>query len=227
MITARRKPLDKILSFIAPYKKVLLLGCGSCVAVCFTGGEKETEELACVLPLMAREKGLDLEIRAATCTRVCDWEFVEPVLADDEKPDAIVTLSCGTGVNLLADRIPDIRVFPGTDTLFMGANVEHGVWKEYCSGCGDCVLDRTFGICPVARCSKSIMNGPCGGSNDGSCEIDPDTECGWIKIIERGQSLGHSESLTEYVPPKNWGTSQHGGPRRLIREDLKIVDADE
>lgn len=227
MIVVRRKPIDEILSFLSSYKKVLLLGCGSCSAVCLAGGEKETEELACLLPLVAREKGMEIDIRAATCERVCDWEFVEPVLSADEKPDAIVTLSCGVGANLLADHIEDIRILPGTDTLFMGAAKEHGVWQESCAGCGKCVLDQTYGICPVARCSKSMLNGPCGGSNDGKCEINPDIDCGWIKILERAQSLGKLESLTEYVPPKDWTTSRHGGPRTLIREDVKIVDSEE
>ena len=114
MIVVRRKPLEEILSFLAPYRKVLLLGCGSCSAVCLAGGEKETEEVACLLPVMAREKQMDLEVRAATCQRVCDWEFVEPALAGDDKPDAIVSFACGAGVNLVADHLGEkIRVFPG------------------------------------------------------------------------------------------------------------------
>ena len=227
MIVVRRKPLEDILSFLSPYRKVLLLGCGTCSAVCFAGGEKETEEVACLLPLMARQKEIEIEVRAATCQRVCDWEFVEPVLAGDETPDAIVSLSCGAGVNLLADRLDSIRVFPGADTLCIGATVEHAVWKEMCGGCGDCILDRTFGICPVARCSKSILNGPCGGSNDGKCEINPDTDCAWVKIIERARSLGRLDDLAQYNPPKDWATSHHGGPRTVIREDLRIVEPEQ
>ena len=224
MIVVRRKPLESILAFLAPYRKVLLLGCGSCAAVCFAGGEKETEEIACLLPVMAADKGMDLEVRAVTCQRVCDWEFVEPVLAGDEKPDAVVSFSCGAGTNLLADHLGAIRVFPGVDTLFIGATTEHGQWQEMCSGCGDCVLDRTFGICPIARCSKSILNGPCGGSKDGKCEINPETDCGWIKIVERAQALGKLDDLAStYIAPKNWASSHHGGPRRVKREDLKIA----
>ena len=227
MIVVRRKPLNDILAFLAPYRNVLLLGCGTCSAVCFAGGEKETEEVACLLPLAAKQEGMEIEVRAATCQRVCDWEFVEPVLEGDEKPDVVVSLSCGSGTNLLADRLDDIRVFSGTDTLFIGATVEHGVWKEMCAGCGDCVLDRTFGICPVARCSKSILNGPCGGSSDGKCEIDPETDCGWVKIIERAKSLGRLEDLGQYTSPKDWATSHHGGPRKWTREDLKIDDGEQ
>ena len=222
MIVVRRKPIEDILSFVSPYRKVLLVGCGTCSAVCFAGGERETEEVVCLLPLLARQKQMAIEIRAGTCERVCDWEFVEPLLLADEKPEAIVSFSCGAGANLLADRLDDIRVFSGTDTLFVGATTEHGEWQEMCVSCGDCILDRTFGICPVARCSKSMLNGPCGGSNNGKCEINPDTDCGWAKIVERAQSLGRLDDLVEYVPPKNWAPSHHGGPRKLAREDLKI-----
>lgn len=227
MIVLRRKPLEDILSFLSEYRKVLLIGCGTCSAICFAGGEKETEEVACLLPLMARQKGMEVEVRAATCQRVCDWEFVEPVLAADEKPEAIVSLACGAGTNLLADRLETIRVFPGTDTLFVGSTVEHGVWQEMCAGCGDCVLDRTFGICPIARCSKSMLNGPCGGSNEGKCEINPDTDCAWAKIIERAKTLARLGELAQYNPPKNWQPSHHGGPRKLAREDLRIAEAEQ
>ncbi len=224
MIVVRRKPLEEILSFLAPYRKVLLLGCGSCSAVCLAGGEKETEEVACLLPVMAREKHMDLEVRAATCQRVCDWEFVEPALAGDDTPDAIVSFACGAGVNLVADHLGEkIRVFPGTDTLFIGATMEHGAWKEMCAACGACVLDSTFGVCPVARCSKGLLNGPCGGSKNGKCEINPETDCAWMKIVERAQALGRLDDLGKYIPPKNWATSHHGGPRRLAREELKIA----
>ena len=227
MIVVRRKSLEDILSFASGHKNVLLLGCGTCSAVCFAGGERETEEVACLLPLLARQKGIDVEVRAATCERVCDWEFVEPVLKVDEPPDAVISFSCGAGVNLLADHLDTIRVFPGTDTLFIGATMEHGVWNEMCLGCGDCVLDRTFGICPVTRCSKSILNGPCGGSNEGKCEIDNEVDCAWVKIIERAQALGALDDLGQYIPPKDWASSHSGGPRRLVREDLRIVEREE
>lgn len=227
MIVVRRKPLEDILAFLSPYHNVLLLGCGTCSAVCFAGGEKETEEVACLLPLLAREKGLEIEVTAATCERVCDWEFIEPVLSVDGMPEAIVSFSCGSGVNLLADHLDTVRVFPGTDTLFIGATVEHGVWEEKCLGCGDCVLDRTFGICPIARCSKGILNGPCGGSNEGKCEIGDDVDCAWIKIIEHAQALDQMDELEEYIPPKDWATSHSGGPRKLVREDLRIVEREE
>jgi len=227
MIVVRRKPLEDILTFVADCRQVLLLGCGTCSAVCFAGGERETEEVACLLPLLAEEKGLEIEVRAATCERVCDWEFVEPVMSTDDTPDAVVSFSCGSGVNLLAEHLDTIPVFPGTDTLFIGATMEHGVWNEMCLGCGDCILDRTFGICPVARCSKGILNGPCGGSKEGKCEIGNEIDCAWVKIVERAQALGRLDDLGRYIPPKDWSSSHAGGARRLVREDLRIVEHEE
>jgi len=223
MIVVRRKPLEVMLDYLEPYNNVLLMGCGTCSAVCFAGGEKETEEVACMLPLMADDKGLNIEVRAATCERICDWEFVEPVLSGGDVPDAVVAFSCGAGINLLADRLETMPLFPGTDTLFIGANIEHGVWYEMCLGCGDCIVDKTFGFCPVARCSKSILNGPCGGSHDGKCEIGDEVDCVWAQIVERARVMGRLDELGQYIPPKDWATSHSGGPRQLIREDLKIV----
>jgi len=107
-------------------------------------------------------------------------------------------------------------VFPGVDTKFFGATVESGVLIEMCEGCGKCILNITGGICPIARCSKSLLNGPCGGSKDGKCEISPDVECGWSLIVERMKKLGTLHLLEETVPPRDWPYSHHGGPRRVI-----------
>ena len=104
-----------------------------------------------------------------------------------------------------------------------GANVDEGVWSERCAGCGECIVASTEGICPIARCSKSILNGPCGGSQDGKCEVDPENlDCGWNLIYERLKALGRLDSMMEIRPPQNWSKSHDGGPRRVIREDVKL-----
>jgi hypothetical protein len=104
----------------------------------------------------------------------------------------------------------------------MGVTEEHGVWAERCQGCGDCVLDRTCGICPVARCAKSIMNGPCGGSQNGECELRHDTPCAWQLIIDRLKASGELSRYGEIAKPRDWSASRDGGPRKRIREDMKI-----
>ncbi len=137
-----------------------------------------------------------------------------------------MTIACGVGFNFLADQDPDVPVFPGVDTSFYGATVEHGVWQELCAGCGKCILDLTGGICPIARCAKTILNGPCGGTNEGMCEVStPENEipCAWALIVERCKKLGTLDRLQEVLAPKDWSTARDGGQRRRIREDLRIV----
>jgi ferredoxin len=227
MIVADAKPLDEVFGFIQNYKRVLVLGCGECVTVCQVGGEKEVAVLAQALRLKARTEGKDIEFIENTVHRQCDPEFVEPILDELEDVDAIVTIACGVGCNFLADQDPDIPVFPGVDTTFYGATTEHGVWEERCAGCGQCILDITGGICPVARCAKSILNGPCGGTNDGMCEVStPENEvpCVWALIVERCKKLGTLERLREVLAPKDWSTDSDGGPRRRVREDLRRTD---
>jgi hypothetical protein len=106
------------------------------------------------------------------------------------------------------------------NTKFMGASERQGVWAERCQGCGNCLLGQTGGICPIARCAKRLMNGPCGGSTKGSCEIDPDTDCAWQLIWDRLKALGLTENYVEMIPAKDWRTSIGNGPRKIIREDL-------
>ncbi len=230
MIVAESKPLDEVFGFIENYSKVLVLGCGECVTVCHVGGEKEVGVLAQALRLKAKTEGKQIEFSENTVQRQCEPEFVEPIIEGLEDVQAVLSIACGVGVNFFAERLGTIPVFPGVNTTFMGATVEHGEWAERCAGCGQCILDLTGGICPVARCAKSILNGPCGGTNDGMCEIstpENPVDCVWVKIIERMEELGTLDRLQEIVPPKDWSTARDGGPRRLVRADLKIEEQEE
>jgi hypothetical protein len=170
-------------------------------------------------------EGKEIEFVENTVRRQCDAEFVQPVLDALDGVDAILSIACGVGVNFIADSGCPVPVFPGVDTTFMGATIEHGEWAERCAGCGQCILHLTGGICPVARCAKSIMNGPCGGTNEGMCEIstpENPVECAWALIIARATELGTLDRLEEVLAPKDWSTARDGGPRRRIREDLRI-----
>ena len=100
------------------------------------------------------------------------------------------------------------------------------MWAERCAGCGDCVLGYTGGICPVARCSKRIFNGPCGGSTKGKCEISPDVDCAWQLIWDRLKELGQTELYSKIMAPKDWRTARDGGPRRIVREDMAHMKSD-
>jgi len=219
MITAEQKPIDEIRGMIAPYKRILVLGCASCVAECAAGGEKETAMLASALRMAARMENHEVEIEEKTIDRQCVNEFI--VLLDDiiHKYDAILSLGCGAGVQAVGDMFPEIPVIPALNTEFLGETKSQGLWVENCLGCGDCMLYYFGGVCPLARCSKQLFNGPCGGSVDGKCEINPDLECAWQLIIDRLSRFGALDRLEEVYPPKDWSKKQGSGPRKIVRED--------
>ena len=224
MITAERKPFDEIYEYVRKHKNVLILGCGSCVTVCMAGGEKEVGILASQIRLAAREKGDDVTIEEHTITRQCDREFFDEKTAKKiEKADAVLSIACGVGVQFCAECFPNKIVTPGLDTKFYGATVEQGVWSERCAGCGRCVLEDFGGVCPIARCSKSLLNGPCGGSSKGKCEVDPENiDCAWQLIYDRMKTLGRLDDLAKNQPVKDWSSSRDGGPRKIVREDMKL-----
>ena len=219
MITAEQKPIDEIRGMIAPYKRILVLGCASCVAECAAGGEKETAMLGSALRMAAKMEKQEVEIEEKTIDRQCVNEFI--VLLDDivDKYDAILSLGCGAGVQAVGDMFPEIPVIPALNTEFLGETKSQGLWVENCLGCGDCMLYYFGGVCPLARCSKQLFNGPCGGSVNGKCEINPDLDCAWQQIIDRLSTFGALDRLEDVYPPKDWSKKQGSGPRKIIRED--------
>ncbi len=222
MIIAERKPLNEIKSFLENYKKILIVGCGSCATVCLAGGETEVKVVASGLRIGFLKEDKEVEIIEDCITRQCEPEFVSQILerVKKEEVEAVLSLGCGVGVNFLAEKLETVPIFPGVNTEFFGATVEPGVWVEMCAGCGNCMLHLTGGICPITRCSKSILNGPCGGSKDGKCEISPDVDCGWSLIVERMKKIGNLRLFEDIIPPRDWSTSHHGGPRRVIHEEI-------
>jgi ferredoxin len=219
MITAERKPIDEIRAMIAPYKRVLVLGCGSCVAECAAGGEKETGMLASTLRMATKMEGKEVIIQEKTLDRQCVKDFV--ILLDDviDQYDAVLSLGCGAGVQAVAEMFSEIPVLPALNTEFLGETRDQGVWVENCLGCGDCMLHFFGGVCPLARCSKQLLNGPCGGSREGKCEISPEVPCAWQAIIDRLDRFGSLDRLEQIYPPKDWSRKQGGGPRKIMRED--------
>ena len=222
MIIAEGKPIQDILTMIAPYDKIIVAGCKGCVTVCSTGGEKEVGILSSALRLARKAQKKKLETRELTLERQCDVEYLEPLREIAGEYPAILSLACGAGVQFLAEKFRNHPVLPGVNTQFIGVTEEQGTWTERCQACGNCILDRTGGICPVARCAKSLFNGPCGGSKNGKCEIGGQLDCGWQLIYDRLKELGRLDLLEVILPVKDWSTSRDGGPRKRIREDLKI-----
>jgi ferredoxin len=221
MIVAERKPMDEIIGFIAACKKVLLVGCNECVTVCYAGGRKEVEILASALKMAFMKEGKELEIDQVTLERQCDQEYLEEIRSTIDQYDAVISLACGVGVQFMAEKYLNIPVYPGLNTLFMGVTEERGVWAERCQGCGQCILGQTAGICPISRCAKRLLNGPCGGSTKGKCEINKELDCAWQLIIDRLKELGRLDDYDSLIPIKDWSSERAGGPRKVIREDLK------
>jgi len=221
VIVAERKPIAEIKGMIEPHKKIHIVGCGACVTVCMAGGEKEAEILATVLDLAFKDGGKQFSWDCVE--RQCEPEFLEPLGDEVKASDAVLSMACGVGVQTMVAEFPDVPIYPALNTHFMGRPLEQGLWSETCAGCGNCILHKTGGICPIARCSKSLLNGPCGGSVNGRCEVDPDNiECAWQLIYDRLEQAGTLELMDEIMPPKDWSNGAHGGVRRVMREDVML-----
>lgn len=222
MIVADRKPLDEILEYIKNYQKIIVMGCGGCVTICFSGGEKAAGLLASQIK-MAREKaGTPIEITELTPTRVCEFECIDEIKDEIESADAVLSLSCGVGVQTLAERFPEDIAVPALNTKFMGYPVEHALWEERCAGCGNCVLEWTGGLCPIARCAKKLLNGPCGGSSNGECEVGDDKDCVWQLIYDRLKRIGKLDNLSKVREEKDWRTSTNAGQRKIKFEEAML-----
>jgi ferredoxin len=216
VIVAEQKSVEEIVSYLAGHERVLVLGCGTCVTVCLAGGEREVATLASVLRLST-----NMKIEENTIERQCDEEFFDAIREQAGSCDAILSMACGVGVQMTARIFSDKPVYPALNTVFCGTNDEAGRWSENCLACGDCKLGIFGGVCPVTRCSKSLSNGPCGGSADGMCEVDPENiECGWQLIYDRLKALGKLDVLAENVQPRDWAKTHSGGPRKLSREEI-------
>lgn len=221
MIVAKRKPFEEIKKFLKNYKKVLNVGCGTCVAVCLSGGEKEVAVLNAELDMAGKLDGNPLELGGITIERQCDREYLEELDDIVKDYDAILSMACGAGIQFLAERYPNKPVFPAVDTTFIGVNQDVGWYEERCRSCSSCVLGMTGGICPVTMCAKGLFNGPCGGTNKGNCEIDKNQPCAWYQIYERLANQNRLELITEVTPVQNW---ENQVPRTVIQPGYKVSE---
>lgn len=222
MIVADPKPVVEILDMIKDCKKILIIGCKGCVTVCNVGGTKEVGILASTLKIARKKEGNPVDVEEKTLERQCDPEYIEQVKDIIYDYDAVISMACGVGPQFLSEAYPKQRFFPAVNTTFFGGAVQHGIWAERCAGCGTCIIHRYDGMCPIARCSKSLLNGPCGGSSGGKCEISKDVDCIWDMIVRKKMEQGHLEDLVMFKPAKDWRTARDGGPRKSVREELVI-----
>ncbi|MDO8683389.1 MAG: methylenetetrahydrofolate reductase C-terminal domain-containing protein [Armatimonadota bacterium] len=222
MIVAHRKNIQDLKSALAEYKKILVLGCGTCMTVCLAGGEREVGMISSALRIAYRVDGQEHELIEATIERQCENQFMEDILPLVQEADAILSLGCGAGVQAMAERYPNKPIYPGVDTKFIGILQEQGIWTEKCAACGKCIIGAYGTVCPITRCSKQLTEGPCGGARDGKCEVSPEIECGWQLIYNRLKALGQLDLLLEPAPLTDWSKSHEGGCRKIVREDQRI-----
>jgi ferredoxin len=222
MIVASPKSITELKDIIAGHKKVLFVGCGTCVTVCLAGGEREVS-IASYAVRMARKLDRNpIEITQVTIERQCENEFIKELAEHAAPVDAIVSFGCGAGVQAIAERFPGKPVYAGLNTQFLGVLEEQAIWTEKCLGCGSCMLAQFGGICPVTRCAKRLLNGPCGGSTESRCEVDSDRPCAWQLIYARLKSIGQLDRLEEVILPKDWSTAWYCGARKIVRKEHRV-----
>lgn len=222
MIVAERKSISDLLEIVKDHKKILVLGCGTCVTVCLAGGQREVSIIASALRMAANLKDIVIEIEELTIERQCDNVFIEQAAEAAERNDAILSLGCGAGVQAIAERFVNKPVYAGLNTSFIGILEERGLWTEKCAACGECLLHQYGGICPVTRCAKHMLNGPCSGSREDRCEVHPERQCAWQLIYKRLKGIGQLDRLKNIEPPKNWSHSLDGGYRTIVRQDHRV-----
>ena len=207
-----QKLFEEIKEYLGQDEKIYIVGCGTCVTMCHTGGKEEVLEMKEQLEEAGKE--------------VMGW-MVIPTACDDltgealkenaetvQKADAILVMTCAFGVQTVASFVDswNIPVYPALNTLFIGKESgEMGVFSEVCQQCGECVLGWTGGICPVTTCAKGMLNGPCGGTDDGKCEEDSEKDCAWTLIYNRLEKLGKLDVMRRYYPPRNYQKVQRPG----------------
>jgi ferredoxin len=225
MITAERKLFDQIKESIKNFGSLLVLGCGTCVSVCMAGGEKEVGLLASELRMKNRLDNRDVKIGEVTIQRQCDREFIIPILETAKKYDAVLSMACGAGVQLVAEMLEPMRVIPALNTRFIGITQAEGVWAERCRACGNCVLADYGGICPNTICAKGLINGPCGGSKAGKCEASAEKDCAWVLIYNRLKKQNRLDTIVKMFLPKDYSTQAH--PAQMVNEAYLKVGVEE
>lgn len=218
MIIAKVKPLEEVREMIKDYGKILNVGCAGCTAVCLAGGQKEVDTLNAKLAVAFKADKVSCEIDGFTVERQCELDFLAELDSMVAHYDALLSMACGAGVQFLAERYPETRVFPAVNTTFVGVNRDVGWYEERCQCCGECVLGITGGVCPVTMCAKGLFNGPCGGSQDGHCEVDKDIPCAWVQIHERLKKQGRLENILKVFPARNWQNQTQG---TIVLEDYR------
>ncbi|MCQ5363057.1 MAG: methylenetetrahydrofolate reductase C-terminal domain-containing protein [Candidatus Methanomethylicia archaeon] len=209
MIITKSKPKEVVLRSLEDSKKVFIVGCGTCATLCQTGGEEQVEEMANFL----RERSVGKVVVETPCDIRVLKRDLSPHFGIIESADAILALCCGSGAQAISEFTGKI-VVPGLDTLFVGETERIGRFYERCRACGDCIIHETAGVCPIVRCAKGLLNGPCGGMANGKCEAGGHTrDCAWVLIYTRLKELGMLKEFMKVRTVRDW--SKKAEPQEL------------
>lgn len=210
----RQKPSEEVMQYLAKCQKVYLIGCGTCATLCHTGGKSEVLAMKDKLEASGKKVTGWMVIPTA-CDELTKYALQEEA-ENIKAADCILAMTCAVGVQTISLHLNKPKpVYPALNTLFLGVEESPGHFTEVCQQCGSCVLGRTAAICPLVRCSKSLLNGPCGGSVGGKCEVSPDIPCAWQLIYDRLAEMGRLDEMEEIEPIKDWSVSVSGGPRKV------------
>ncbi len=232
MIGQTQKPLEEILGYLEGREKVVLVGCGGCATVFHTGGEPEVKEMADILSQKGKEVLAAIAPPFGEFTCYAPWSKarLSKYRREIEECDAILMLTCGDGLQVVREFILEGEfdllkpIYPGTNAIgHMGGGPT--LFREKCQQCGECELGRYAGICPLTQCAKGLLNGPCGGSKDGKCEVDPERDCAWVLIYERLRALGELDRMREEPRTKDY--SKMTRPRRIEVSPLVLEEGAE
>ena len=220
MIGQIQKPIDEILEYLEGKEKVVLVGCGGCATVFHTGGENEVKEMAKNLSETGKQvlAAIAPPFGEFTCYAPWSKSRLSKYRKEIEESDAVLILACGDGLQVVRELILEEEfeitkpIYPATNPIgHMGGGPT--LFREKCQQCGECELGKFAGICPLTQCAKGLLNGPCGGSKNRKCEVEPERDCAWIKIYERLKALDELEKMKKIVGPKDW--SKMNRPREI------------
>lgn len=201
MFLTEKKDIKEIEIALKKYKKIGIIGCASCASVCLTGGSREVKEMESILKDAGKDVVFTISIDEPCDKRVLkeDIRFVEEEL---NQAEAVVVLSCGTGVQTIAE-FTGKKTVAGTDSRYIAQTEHIGDYSSLCKGCDECRLNLTGGVCTITLCPKGLLNGPCEGHFGNFCEVDGDKVCVFVKSYENMKKFGEEENLHNVFKPRN------------------------
>ncbi len=196
----RQKPFEELKELLASFDRPFIVGCGTCTTMTRTGGIEQVVEMKDRLQQSGK-----LVAGWTVIPTACD-EMTEVAMKENaqaiQSSNCILSMACALGVHRMSLYI-NRPIIPAVDTLFIGVEDTPGFFREACAQCGQCLLGETAGICPITFCHKGLVNGPCGGTNNGKCEVDKDKDCAWTLIYNRLKEQGRLDLMKKYHAPRN------------------------